>query len=114
MYVIKVKNDDVVALVANNIVFTPDNNRVIGILIGGCLYGKSRVMVGKIFNATVYLINGEILGRLEVSSQYKVKTISKDHLVDAWSILAGVKEHTSTWIVEKDSWSKAGLVESLS
>jgi hypothetical protein len=114
MYVIKAKNDDVLALVGNNIVFTPDDNRVIGILIGDCLYGKSRVMVGKIFNATVYLINGEILGRLEVNSQYKVKTISKDHLVDAWAMLAGVKEHTTKWIVEKDSWSKAGLIESLS
>lgn len=114
MYIIKVKNEDVVALIANNIVFTADDNRVIGILIGDCLYGKSRVMIGKIFNSTVYLINGEIIGKVEVSSQHKIKTIRKDHLTEAWSILTGVKEHTTKWIVEKNSWSTVGLIESLS
>ncbi len=114
MYVIKVKKEEVVALVANNIVFTADDNRVIGILIGDCLYGKSKIMVGKIFNSTVYLITGEIIGKLEVSSQHKIKTIRKDHLAEAWSILTGVKEHTTKWIVEKNSWSKVGLIESLS
>lgn len=114
MYIIKVQNEDIVALVANNIVFTTDDNRVIGILIGDCLYGKSRVMVGKIFNSTVYLINGEILGKVEVSTYHKIKTLRKDHLADAWAILTGVKEHTTRWIVETDSWSKVGLLESLS
>jgi hypothetical protein len=113
MYIIKVKNEDVVALISNNIVFTPDDNRVIGILIGDCLYGKSKVMVGKIFNSTVYLINGEIIGKVEVSSQHKIKIIRKDHLAEAWSILTGVKEHTTKWIVEKNTWSKVGLIESL-
>ena len=114
MYIIKVKNEDVVAIVDNNIVLTADDNRVIGILIVDCLYGKSKVMVGKIFNSTVYLINGEIIGKLEVSSQHKIKTIRKDHLAEAWSILTGVKEHTTKWIEEKKTWSKVGLLESLS
>jgi hypothetical protein len=113
MYIIKVRSEDVVAIVDKNIVFTADDNRVIGIIIGDCLYGKSKVMVGKIFNSTVYLINGEIIGKVEVSSQHKIKTIRKDHLAEAWSILTGVKEHTTKWIVEKNTWSKIGLIESL-
>ena len=114
MYIIKVRNEDVVAIVDKNIVFTADDNRVIGIIIGDCLYGKSKVMVGKIFNSTVYLINGEIIGKLEVSNQHKIKTIRKDHLAEAWSILTGVKDHTTKWIIEKNTWSNVGLIESLS
>lgn len=113
MYIIKVKNEEVIAIVDNNIVFTVNDNQVIGILIGDCLYGKSKVMVGKIFNSTVYLINGEIIGKVEVSSQHKIKTIRKDHLTEAWSILTGVKEHTTKWIEEKKTWSKVELLKSL-
>ena len=113
MYIIKVKNEDVVAIVDNNIVFTADDNRVIGILIGDCLYGKSKVMVGKIFNATVYLVNGEIVGKVGVSSKNDLKSIKKEQMIEAWSILSGVKEHTSKWIIEKEVWSSKGLLECL-
>ena len=65
-------------------------------------------------DAYVLIYNGEIIGKLEVSSQHKIKTIRKDHLAEAWSILTGVKEHTTKWIEEKKTWSKVGLLESLS
>jgi len=114
MYAITNRENEVVGVVQNNIVFAAVSQNVIGILIGDCLYGKSFKMVGKIFNSTVYLLDGSIIGKVEVNLQYKVKVIKKEHMVDAWAILSGVKEHTSQWIIEKKKWSQKGLLEWLS
>ena len=114
MYIIKNKNENVVAVIQNNIVFSAENHEVVGILIGDCLYGKSFKMIGKIFNSTVYLLNGNIVGVVEASTAYKVKVIKKEHMVEAWAILTGVKEHTSQWITEKKTWAQKELLDYLS
>lgn len=114
MYAIKNKKDEVVAMVQNNIVFSTDNYIVLGILIGDCLYGRSYKMIGKIFNSTVYLLDGAIAGKVEVNQAFKLKIIKKEHMLDAWTILSGVKEHTSQWIIEKKTWSPKSLVDCLS
>lgn len=114
MYAIKNKKEEVVAVIQNNIVFSKENYSVIGILIGDCLYGKSLKMVGKIFNSTVYLLDGAIVGKVEVNHAFKVKVIKKEHMVDAWAILSGVKEHTSQWITDKKTWANKELLEHLS
>ena len=114
MYIIKNKNEDVVAVIQNNIVFSAQEHAVVGILIGDCLYGKSFKMIGKIFNSTVYLLNGNIVGIVEASTAFKVKVIKKEHMVDAWAILTGVKEHTSQWIIEKKTWAQKELLACLS
>ncbi|MEN9371355.1 MAG: hypothetical protein RLZZ64_430 [Bacteroidota bacterium] len=113
MYIIKNKNEQVVAVIQNNIVFTPQDHLVVGILIGDCLYGKSFKMVGKIFNSTVYLLNGSIAGTVEANNAHNVRVIKKEHMVEAWAILSGVKEHTSQWIIEKKSWAQKGLIDYL-
>lgn len=113
MYAIKNKKEEVIAVVQNNIVFSTENYNVLGILIGDCLYGRSFKIVGKIFNSTVYLLDGAIAGKVEVNHAFKVKVIKKEHMVDAWSILSGVKEHTTQWIIEKKTWSQKGLIECL-
>ncbi len=113
MYVVSNKMNEVVAVIQNNIVFTAQNHVVVGILIGDCLYGKSYKMVGKIFNSTVYLLNGSIVGMVNVDHEHKVKVIKKEHMIEAWAILSGVKEHTSQWIIEKKTWSQKGLIDCL-
>jgi hypothetical protein len=113
MYIIKNKSEVVVAVIQNNIVFSVQDQVVIGILIGDCLYGKSFMMAGKIFNSTVYLLNGQIAGRVEVGQSHKIKVIKKEHMVEAWAILSGVKEHTSQWIIEKKTWAAKELYEYL-
>jgi hypothetical protein len=113
MYIIKNKSEDVVAVIQNNIVFSIEDQAVIGILIGDCLYGKSFKMVGKIFNSTVYLLNGQMAGKVEVGQAHKIKVIRKEHMVEAWAILSGVKEHTSQWIIEKKTWAVKELFEYL-
>lgn len=114
MYNINKKDGELIALIRNNIIFCAVEDKVVGILIGDCVYGKSQGVVGKIFNSTVYLLNGEIVGKLALSNKAGVKTIRKEQLIDAWSILSGVKEHTSKWIIEQKVWSGKGLLECLS
>lgn len=114
MYIIRNKGLDIVAVIQNNIIFSPTDYHVIGIIIGDCIYGKSHKMVGKIFNSTVYLLNGQIAGKVEVNQTYRLKIIKKEHMVDAWSILSGVKEHTTQWIIEKSNWSNKEIGDHLS
>lgn len=113
MYAIKNKQEEIVAVIQNNIIFSATDQHVLGIIIGDCIYGKSHKMVGKIFNSTFYLLNGQVAGKVEVSQAFKVKVIRKEHMVDAWSILGGVKEHTSQWITEKKTWSTKEIQEHL-
>lgn len=113
MYIVRNKVNDVVLVIQNNIVFSPTAHIVIGILIGDCLFGKSFKMVGKIFNSTVYLLNGNIAGKVEVDQTFKVRVIKKEHMIAAWSILSRVKDHTSQWIIEKKAWAPKDISEYL-
>jgi hypothetical protein len=95
------------------IILDAAQENVLGILIGDCFFGKSTKVVGKIFNSTAYLVNGELVGRVERNKDQKIVSIKKAQLLEAWVILASTKEHTCEWIKESKKWSKKSLVEHL-
>ena len=70
-------------------------------------------MIGKIFNSTAYLVNGEIVGKVERNKEPKASSIKKTQLLEAWDILSNIKEHTCEWIKESKKWSKKSFEEHL-
>jgi hypothetical protein len=63
--------------------------------------------------STAYLVNGEIVGKMERNKEQKIAGIKKAQLLEAWDILANTKEHTCEWIKESKKWSKKSLQEHL-
>lgn len=113
MYIILNLEGKKIAHINNMIILDATQENVLGILIGDCFFGKSPKVVGKIFNSTAYLINGEIVGKIERNKEQKINSIKKAQLIEAWDILANIKEHTCDWIKETKKWSKKTLEEHL-
>lgn len=113
MYSILNQDGKKMAHINNMIILDAAQENVLGILIGDCFFGKSPKVVGKIFNSTAYLINGEIVGKIERNKEQKINSIKKAQLIEAWDILSNIKEHTCEWIKETKKWSKKTLEEHL-
>jgi sporulation protein YlmC with PRC-barrel domain len=109
MYIILNQEGEKIGYINNMIILDETKEKVLGILIGDCFFGKSTKVVGKIFNSTAYLVNGEIVGKVERNKEQKASSIKKAQLLEAWDILANVKEHTCEWIKETKKWSKKPL-----
>jgi hypothetical protein len=105
MYTILNQKGEAVAYIQNMMIMDLNQEQVHGILIGDCFYGKKDHMIGKIFNKTDYLINGEIVGKVIQNTEYKNVALKKGNMQAAWEILSNIKNHTSTWIVESTKWS---------
>lgn len=113
MYIILNQEGEKIGHIKNMIILDPSQEKVLGILIGDCFFGKSTKVVGKIFNSTAYLVNGEIIGKVERNKEAKTSAIKKSHLMEAWDILTNIKEHTCEWIKESKKWSKKSFLEHL-
>jgi hypothetical protein len=113
MYLIQNQNKETVAYIQNMMILDASQEHVIGILIGDCFFGKNKKVVGKIFNKTAYLLNGEIVGKIELDKHFKNTAIKKSLMNQAWDILMNISEHTGAWIEETKKWSKADLAKSL-
>jgi len=110
MYTILNQKGEAVAYIQNMMIMDLNQEQVHGILIGDCFYGKKDHMIGKIFNKTAYLINGEIVGQVVHNLEYKNVPLKKANMQAAWEILSNIKNHTSTWIVESTKWSNKPIL----
>jgi hypothetical protein len=110
MYSILNQQGEKVAYIQNMMIVDLSGENVLGILIGDCFFGRKQNVIGKIFNNTAYLVNGEIVGKIEENKAFKNIALKKTHMITAWDILSNIKEHTSTWIVETKKWSEKPLL----
>jgi hypothetical protein len=113
MYKILDQEKETVAYIQNMMILDKKKDKVIGLLIGDCFFGNDNKVIGKIIDQTVYLINGEIVGKVEMNKDKKDPTPKKGLMLEAWDILSNIKSHTSDWITISKKWSKKSLVEVL-
>ena len=62
----------------------------------------------------MYLLNGEIVGKVELNQMYKSANIKKSLMVQAWDFLMNINEHTAAWIEITKKWSKTPFLSHLS
>ena len=114
MYLIQDQKKETIAYIENMMILDINHEHVIGILIGDCFFGHNKKVVGKIINQTVYLLNGEIVGKVELNQSYKNTNIKKSLMVEAWDFLMNINEHTAAWIETTKKWSKTPFLSHLS
>lgn len=105
MYLIRDRTGKAVAHLIKNIIFNEDRSIVLGIVIGDCIYGKGKKVVGKFFNEKAYLVSGEIIGTIEVYTSGYKESIKKEQLLAGWNILSQIEDHTTHWIIPKRLWN---------
>jgi hypothetical protein len=110
MYTITNQKGEKVAHIQNMMIMDLSQEQVLGILIGDCFFGRQNKVIGKIFNKTAYLINGQIVGKVNTNEEFKNIALKKAQMQVAWDILSNIKEHTGTWIVESNKWSEKPLL----
>jgi hypothetical protein len=113
MYLIQDQKKETIAYIENMMILDTNHEHVIGILIGDCFFGRNKKVVGKIINQIVYLLNGEIAGKVELNQEYKNTSIKKSLMVEAWDFLMNINEHTGAWIEITKKWSKTPFLSHL-
>jgi hypothetical protein len=113
MYKIQDQEKETVAYIQNMMILNKKKDKVIGLLIGDCFFGNDNKVIGKIIDQTVYLINGEIVGKVEMNKDKKDPALKKGLMLEAWAILSNIKTHTSDWITISKKWSKKSFMEVL-
>jgi hypothetical protein len=114
MYILLNKDGAAVAYIENMMILDPTKQKVIGIIIGDCFFGKKDHVIGKIFKDHAYLVNGEIVASVVRNPNYNSTSPTKEQTAAAWEILSCINKHTSDWIIEKNKWASISLEESLS
>lgn len=108
------KDGNVIAYLKNNIVIDSRQKRVIGLVLGNCVFGSSPYPLGKFFKNTFRNIQGEILAIINPIRQ-EIEGINDAEIINsAWQILTQVKDHICGWVQEKPEWSKQNLTDYLS
>jgi hypothetical protein len=102
-----------IAYIRNNIIFNNVDDTVVGIKIGDCCFGRQPMVIGKIIQGKVYLLNGEITGICQSYTVPNEKFASKEQLIDAWDILASISDHTCPWIITSEQWSGTPFLDHL-
>jgi hypothetical protein len=113
MYKVLNQENETVAFIQNMMILNKKREKVIGLVIGDCFFGNDNKVIGKIIDQTVYLLNGEIIGKVELNKDKKEPELKKGLLLEAWAILSNIKSHTSEWITLSKKWSKKSLMEVL-
>ncbi|GAC1438485.1 MAG: hypothetical protein NVSMB63_02120 [Sediminibacterium sp.] len=108
------KNGETVAYLFQNIIIDLNQQQVLGLILGNCVFGKEDAPIGKFFNDTFRKKNGMKIARLG-KKMSSVKPINEARLLqDAWQLLTKVKEHICMWIDEKDTWTTQDFIAYLS
>ena len=107
------KSGQTIAYLYQNIILDINKEKVIGMILGNCVFGKQSAPVGKYFNDTFRKKNGKIIAKL--GKEYSTKKMANEAalFLEAWQMLNIVKDHVCMWIDEKKAWTKQGFYEYL-
>lgn len=108
------KNGSTIAYLLHNIIVDEKQEKVLGIILGNCVFGGDKAPIGKFFNDTFRKKNGKIIAKLGKEIASKKNPPNAKFTLEAWQLLTKVKDHVCMWIEEKKSWTKQSFLEYLS
>ena len=108
------KNGTTIAYLHQNIIIDEQQEKVLGIILGNCVFGGDKAPIGKFFNDTFRKKNGKIIAKLGKDISPKKNPGDTKLTLEAWNLLTKVKEHVCMWIDEKKTWTKQSFLEYLS
>lgn len=107
------KNGNTVAYLYNNVLVDTTMQKVMGVILGNCIFGDSPSPLGKFFNNVFRCKNGQVIAMAEKEEKPLHIDDKVNILEGAWKILKKVKDHVCGWIPELEEWSDTSLPEFL-
>ncbi len=96
-----------------NCIVDPDF-KVIGVVLGHCLFNFHGDICGKYFRGEVRDLDGCIVADTEIgTADYHGKLDSGELLKDAWEIISRIKDHSCPSVEENNDWSSISLKDLL-
>lgn len=103
------RNNATVAVIHNNIIALP-NGRVIGILLGHCVFGSEGNVLAKYFKHTLFTLDGKKIA-LENGAADKANVDTQQLVQQAWELIMKIRDHTCPIISPTDTWSDKTVEE---
>lgn len=89
-----------------NIILNTAQDKVLGLILGNCVFGESDAPVGKFFKDSFRKTNGKIIAELGEETSPVRPSNEPAILKQAWENLTAVKNHLCVWVEEKSEWSE--------
>ncbi len=108
------KDGEIVAYLFQNVIIDTKKEKVLGVILGNCFFGKSKEPLGKFFQNKFYKKSGKIVAKL--GEKYSKDEFPENdfHIInEAWKSLLEIKDHICIWIEPKKDWGKKNFVELL-
>ena len=105
------KDGETIAYLYQNAIIDVKKEKVLGVILGNCFFGKSKAPIGKFFNDTFRKKNGKIIAKL--GKKYSRDDIPENHahlIYEAWKSLSDIKDHVCVWVDEKKEWANKEFV----
>lgn len=103
----------IVAYLNDGKIVSAGDNKLIGLIVGHCVYNATSKLVGIYFKSKIMDTKGETIAEIEtVSNERDTLPEKKDFTWEAWALLKK-KEHTCSFIQEKATWSKNNFTDVL-
>lgn len=84
-------------------------SKVLGIVLGNCLFAKSQQPVGRLFKDTLRDENGHIIAVVSLDHHAELPANITSIRNSAWEIMMDIKEHVCNWLPDKKIWSGEGI-----
>src|SRR6476660_2773776 len=108
------KNNQV-AYLFNQLIISVTNNKLMGIILGHCVYGLQAKLIGTYFKEKIIDTKGETIAELKTVSTPDKLSVNKEHFkTESWGMIRKIKEHFSPFVEEKLVWSKNNFIDILS
>ncbi|NCI45538.1 4-fold beta flower protein [Sediminibacterium soli] len=105
---------EVVAYQYQHMLVHPDNLKVLGLILGNCVFSNQANMLGKLFQQKVYNLSGEVLASKDEASLPLPQSFdTTGSIMEAWQILVKIRDHSCPWVTAKNNWSHSSLGELL-
>lgn len=104
---------ETVAYLYLTIILDVSQSKVLGLILGNCVFGQHTAPIGKFFKDTFRKQNGKIVAKLGKEVFPQKPADEKKVLTDAWQMLSNVKEHVCVWVEEKNEWSQENFLQFL-
>lgn len=104
---------ETIAYLYLTIILDVHQSKVLGLILGNCVFGQHTAPIGKFFKDTFRKQNGRIAAKLGKEVFPKKPADEKQILTDAWAMLSNVKEHVCMWVEENEKWAQESFVSFL-
>lgn len=106
IFIYDYKNTEV-AYLFNQLIISVADNKLMGIILGHCVYGLHAKLIGTYFKEKIIDTKGETIAALKTVSMPDKLAFNKEAFItECWGMIRKIKEHFSPFVEEKLVWSK--------